>query len=161
MPLTEGRGIKYSDRPLSRPFDSFESSPYILIGMIEEQQPYLSEDITAIYTEFKIRVEELFKSSAPQAITPSELLFFEREGGKLKLSTGQIVESEVHGIGTSPHSGARYLLAFGRCREALCIAEGYEIRDGLVFPEDAHKPQPPETDKEFFAAFREALEKLR
>jgi hypothetical protein len=111
-----------------------------IIGTIEEQQPYLSEVTTAIYTEFKIRVEELFKSPAPQAITPGERMLFEREGGKLKLSTGQIVESEVHGIGTSPHVGARYLLAFGRWRQALCIAEGYEIRDGLVFPLDAHKP---------------------
>jgi hypothetical protein len=99
MPLTEGRGIKYSLPPLSRPFDSFESSPYILLGTIEEQQPYLSEDMTAIYTEFKIGVQEVFKNSALQAIAPGELLSFEREAeaaDRLCTTSGQFARNRTH-----------------------------------------------------------------
>lgn len=119
MPLTEGKIVKHVDRIITAPFFSFEKCSHVILGTIVQQQPYLSEDKTAIYTEFKVRVEEIFKNDPAQVLNAGEDILVEREGGKLKLATGQIVELPVYGNGTIPRLGGRYLFSLTPWNGAL------------------------------------------
>ncbi len=161
MPLTEGKVVKHVDRFLTAPFFSFEKCSHVILGTVIRQQPFLSEDKTAIYTEFRVRIEEVFKNDPVQAIAAGEDILIEREGGKLKLATGQIVELPVYGNGTMPRVESRYVFSLTSRNGAFAFAESYEIRDGLVFPLYFMNPHPEEVEANFLTSLHEALSKIR
>src|ERR1041385_7894285 len=109
-------GIIYVDRapfpPNARPEDvafPVTASDSIVLGSVTKVQPYLSEDETSLYSEFTVSVEEVFKDSPQLSLNPKSIIALFRMGGSLRLASGKIVRTDVHGLGDPPASGHRYV----------------------------------------------------
>lgn len=161
-PLTErgGKVIVIVDR-FGFPFLYWAKLPLIVIGWVEEEQPYLSDDGMAIYTEFKVRIEQILKNNPDQGVIQGGILPIERDGGALRMHSGQVVEYRISGNGIAPRRGSRYVLFLGMEKGAYNIIEGYEIRESLIFPIFfPTDPHVPISEGEFFKALNEALGKF-
>lgn len=116
-----------------------DSSDTILVGTITDAQAHLSNDKTAVYSEFHVQVEEVLKQDpAKSPIELTAAILIERFGGAVRFSSGTIQRYETIGQGM-PRSGERYLLFLKRLDEApsFSIITGYELGYDLkVFPLD-------------------------
>lgn len=160
-PLTEVQVTRHVDRIVPPYFYFLAKCSHALLGTVEKEQPYLSEDGSFIYTEFSVCTEQLLKNDTTQPLSPGENVVIEREGGKLRLRSGQVVEFVVDGNGISPQVGARYLFFIGKEKGAFVTPEAYEIRDGMVFPLFSFNPPAPAVESDFFKALYESLKKSR
>jgi hypothetical protein len=128
------------------------SSDAVVVGRVVRLQPYLTETGTAIYTEFTIRVEEVFKNYLDTPITMNASITADRDGGVLRLADGRILRYLVVGAGSHPTNDKRYLLFLQRTHSGqdTCILAGYELRGNSIMPlEDGY-------DRSVYAAMTEA-----
>ena len=84
-------------------------SDTILLGSVSKVQPYLSEDGTNLYTEYTVSVEDVFKDSASLFPKKDSVIALFRMGGSLRLPSGAVVRTDVHGLGDPPVAGHRYV----------------------------------------------------
>lgn len=124
----------------ARGLDAFpvDKSDTILIGSITDVQGYLSNDKTAVYSEFSIQVEEVLKQPAPKPpVEVASTISVERFGGAVRFPSGAIQRYETMGQGM-PHRDGRYLLFLKRLDDepSFSIITGYELGDVNVSPLD-------------------------
>ncbi|HKS30143.1 MAG TPA: hypothetical protein VJS44_20130 [Pyrinomonadaceae bacterium] len=123
-------------------------SSTIFIGDVIDSKAFLSNDKTGVYSEFTVRVVELFKSDDYEPLTTGNSVAIERQGGRVRTPSGHIQSYTISGQGT-PEVGKRYLFFLGyNPREASTInvtepkemsrniLTAYELREGRVFPLD-------------------------
>lgn len=112
-------------------------SDLVLIGEVTDAQAYLSNDKTAIYSEFTIRVNEVLKNTTTLTLTEGSSLSADRQGGRVRFPSGHITLQYVSGQGM-PRVGRRYALFLTHHDEerGAHILTGYELRGGRVFPID-------------------------
>jgi len=128
-------------RPNTRP-EYFQlpvaESDTIVLGSVTRVQPYLSEDGTNIYTEFTISVEEVFKDSAGLSLKRDSVVTLFRIGGSLRLASGRVVRTDVHGLGDPPAAGHRYLcfLQYDARGYWFRIEKLWELRNSVAAPVD-------------------------
>jgi hypothetical protein len=141
------------------------ASNLIIIGNITKRQPYLSDNKTAIYTEFNIQVEEVLQNNAVAPVSSNETVVADREGGAIRMANGRVLRYLVTGVGAMPEKGKRYLLflkADAAAGEDYVIICGYELKAGKVIPlEDISDRAPyinmPEA--QFLSVIKEAIAK--
>jgi hypothetical protein len=126
-----------------------DRSSVILLGEIINAEAHLSEDRTAIYSEFEVRTQTVLKNNSQRALTPDGSIEVERYGGRLRLPSGKIVISAVDHQ-DMPRVGSRYLLFLtndfpqgGRHDHDFHILMGYELKNGKVFPLDKTSSKHP------------------
>jgi hypothetical protein len=126
-----------------------DKSSVVLLGEIIDAKAYLSEDKTAVYSEFKVRLETVLKNSANQVLRVGESIAVERFGGRVRLPSGKLFIAAVDNQ-DMPRVGGKYLLFltnnFGRAEysaEDFNILMGYELRGGKVFPLDRTSSKHP------------------
>jgi hypothetical protein len=63
----------------------------IVLGTLTNIQPYLSANRTAIYTEYQLDIEEVFKPAKENLSLVQGRLIIDRHGGVLRMSDGRII----------------------------------------------------------------------
>jgi len=130
------------DWDVGLPAFPIERSSAVVIGRVTEAKAYLSEDKTAIYSEFKVQIESVLKNDDRCPIQPERALIVGREGGRVRLPSGKIVVSWINHQ-NMPAVGGKYALFLthelprgGDGGIDFYIVTAYELANGNVFPMD-------------------------
>jgi hypothetical protein len=109
-------------------------SDAIILGEILDAGAFLSNDKTGAYSEFTVNVTEVFKNNG--SLNDGRLTV-ERQGAKVELPSGRIIDVEVIGQ-RMPQVGHRYILFLNYNKETrdYFILTGYQIAGEKVFPLD-------------------------
>jgi hypothetical protein len=126
-----------------------DKSSVVLIGEIIDAKAYLSEDKTAVYSEFAVRIQAVLKNSSKQVISAGESIAAERFGGRVRLPSGKLFIAAVDNQ-DMPRVGGKYLLFLTNdfmggkhSDEDFNILMGYELKGGKVFPLDRTSSNHP------------------
>lgn len=112
-------------------------SDAIIIGNVTDRKAFLSNDKTAVYSEFTIGIEQVLKGQENALLHPQSTVAIQRRGGAVKLSSGKILRRGAI-TESMPLSDKKYLffLRYYGDSESFEIITGYEFRNGKVFPLD-------------------------
>lgn len=117
-------------------------SNVIVIGQINNARAYLSNDKTAVYSEFTICIDSVLKNNQQMPLKSGDSVAAERDGGRVRFPSGRIILSLTRGQGM-PLPGHSYVLflthdfPFRKPQEnAFHLLTGYELRNGRIFPLD-------------------------
>jgi hypothetical protein len=111
-----------------------EDSDAIIIGKIVGGRAYLSEDRTAVYSEYSVRVLDVLKNvaDAPQR---GALVSVARAGGSISFPSGktliQAAENQSHPGG--PQSRFLLFLKYSSEANLYVIRTGYELTGSRIF----------------------------
>lgn len=124
-------------------------SAAVIVGKVSHSEAFLSEDLTNIYSEFTISVDEVIKNDKKAPIKPGDSITTQRLGGRVKLFSGKVVVSQVNHQDL-PREGRSYILFLthefpigGALDDDLFILTGYEMRDNQILPLDKTVPGHP------------------
>ena len=124
-----------TDWELGLPALPVAKSAAIVIGEVSTAQAFLSEDKSAVYSEFGIRIDEVLKTETRFPVVSGSVLPVERMGGLVRFPSGKLAVSIVDKQ-DMPHIGGRYVLflvhRFSSETEDFHILTGYELRSGRV-----------------------------
>lgn len=110
------------------------TSDLIIVGSIQRRQPYLSGNITVVYTELTVNIEEILKNNATSPVYTFEPLIVDREGGAIRMPNGRIFRYLVSHLGI-PEIGKRYVLFLDREADRdHRLVVGYELTDKTIIP---------------------------
>lgn len=113
------------------------SHDVVVLGTITSAQPYLSEDGTAIYTEYSLEVEEVLKPSLNRLSLAQGRLIVDRPGGVLRRRNGQVIAMHVSGTGVARplDVGRRYLLMCWLTHDGrdISLGKAFELLDGKAY----------------------------
>lgn len=109
----------------------------VVLGTVRAVQPYLSSNRTAIYTEYELEVEEVFKSAGGQVRMFDRTVAVDRMGGVLRRRSGQIISWGFSGS-MIPHPldlHGRYVIFLREVHEGndLMLGTVFELRNGQAF----------------------------
>jgi len=125
-----------SDWLINLPALPTTQSDVVVVGRVIQGEAYLSNDKTAVYSEFTIEVEEVLKDD--RALLHSNgIIAAERPGGDVQFSSGRIEQYRVANQGM-PEVGRKYLFFLKRNDEDQYyrIVTGYKLHSEHVFPLD-------------------------
>jgi len=136
--LPDGGGIVLGGESPQFPPLPVAQSDAVIIGTIVKAQAHLTESETGIYTEFAVRIEEVFKNDGLAGVTVGGMVEADREAGAMRLRDGRVVRYETGGLGGLPHAGRRYVLFLKRVNDGrdVSIYTAYELHQGRVTPLD-------------------------
>ncbi len=120
------------------PKREFAFSPFVVIGTVLNQQTYLSEDELGLYTEWAVRLDNVWSQLDPPRLQPGTTITVNRVGGSLRIPSGQVQTSTVHGIEEPIGAQGRYLLFLRYDGEVdwYDLDKAWEIRSGRMLPVD-------------------------
>jgi len=118
-------------------------SDAVVIGSIENAKAFITDECAAVYSEFELKIENVLKNDTYNPLAVGAQITIEREGGRVRTSSGRIGISFTNGMGM-PRIGKRYLFflthRFPETAEKeetdFYIVTAYELRDGRVYPMD-------------------------
>lgn len=122
-------------------------STAIILGQITDAEAHLSNNKTTIYSEFSVRVEEMFKDTS-NSINLNNLISVNRLGGTVRFASGRISKYTIHRQGM-PQKGERYLLFLNQLEGNFIILTGYKIAENQVSPLDGEDSRDPRSDLPF------------
>lgn len=127
-----------------------EQSDLVVVGEITNAEAFLSGDKTNVYSEFTLRVEEIFKNNSQVQIPSGSSIVAERQIGAVRFPSGRIQRYKTHRQG-APQTGKRYVLFLKRDNQApdFSILTGYELRAGRVIPLDGEDVKDQRADLPF------------
>ena len=119
-------------------------SSTVLLGTITAAKAYLSNDLTGIYSEFSLQIEEVFKDSVQSSLAAGCTVEVTREGGRVRFPSGHVHLYKISQL-EMPRVGAKYLffLTDGNADQGFQILTAYELRAGKIIPLD--KLRQPQT----------------
>ena len=110
-------------------------STLIALGEVVDSQAYLSDDKTGVYSEFSLRIEEVFKDDPLKPSFPGSLVVGERFGGRVRFPSGRVTFYGNREQGM-PRQGRRYVFFFERSDQQYSILTAYELLAGRIYPLD-------------------------
>lgn len=110
-------------------------SAIIALGEVVDAQAYLSDDKTGVYSEFSVRIEEVFKDDSLKPMFPGSLVVGERYGGRVRFPSGRVTFYGNREQGM-PRQGCRYVFFLERNNQQYSILTAYELLSGRVYPLD-------------------------
>ncbi len=115
-------------------------SDVVVLGKVVDGNAYLTKDKAGVYSEFKVRIQRVFKNSASAPIKPKNFLITEREGGVVRFASGRLLKFFIYGQNL-PEKGKRYVLFLKQNKEDqdYHILTAYELRSRQVYPLDEYK----------------------
>ena len=120
-----------------------EQSQVIVLGTVVGAHAYMSDNKQAVYSEFTIEIEKIFKNETGKHAGVNNTIFAERQGGIVRFPTGFEKWVFIEGQGM-PALKKRYLffLSYDSVglepqKSDLSILTAYEISDGRLFPLDS------------------------
>ena len=111
-------------------------SDVVLVGTVNNAEAYLSNDRTAIYSEFDTQIDEVLKNGT-LSLPIGTIATIERFGGAVRFRSGSVLTYETAGQGM-PLIGRKYLFFLKRISgdTQFRIVTGYEICGSTVSPLD-------------------------
>lgn len=105
-----------------------EKSDVIVVGDVIAGEAHLSADKQNVFSEFTIRVRQVYKTTALAVSAADELIIVERVGGFVRYPNGQTVLYRGAGVGM-PRVGGECLLFLNLIprSDAYTILSGYEL----------------------------------
>jgi hypothetical protein len=118
-----------------------EDSDLIVVGKVLDLTTHLANDKGSVYSEFKVKVDQILKNGVAVEIKPSEVITVDREGGLVRYPNGQFVLYE-DSVEKLPEAGREYLLFLkgDRISENYQILTGYELKESSTIPLDRGRP---------------------
>lgn len=118
-------------------------SDLVVIGEVTGVEAHVSDDRTAVYSEYTIQVTEVLKNTSSAPLSEGSLLTADRQGGRVRFPSGRTTVLYIPGQ-RMPRVGRRYALFLTRDEQeqSLHILTGYELRGGRVFPIDNPAEHP-------------------
>jgi len=117
-------------------------SSAIVIGTVTKSEAHLTEDKTAIYSEFTASIEMVVKNDSESPIDIRRPITVERNGGRVRMPSGKIIVSWTSHQNL-PQVGTRYVLFLthdfetkGDTGKDFYLLTGYAIQGGRMFPLD-------------------------
>jgi len=131
----EWSGIILESEPPALPFETHA----IVVGSIQWRQPFVSDNLSCVYTELTVHIEEILKNNSAAPIYAFQPLIVDRQGGAIRMPNGRIYRYLVGGLGM-PEVGKRYVLFLQYEGEGdYKLVSGYELTDSTIIPlEDFH-----------------------
>lgn len=121
--------------PRSHSQNSVSASDYdtLVIGTITAGQGFLSSDKRNIYSEFKVILQEVVKTTA-EPLTIGQSIDVERQGGTIRLRSGKILRRGVLAE-SMPEIGKRYvlLLQYVADTDSFILKTGYQLEGQHVY----------------------------
>jgi len=129
-------GAVTDESPSEQPLPTHISDA-VVIGNVTDAKAYLSEDKTAVYSEFTIQVWEVLKNSQASPLGVGTGVAVLRPGGGVRFPSGKVKKFLVAGRGI-PRTGGRYafFLKYDDLAQAYYIVTAYELLGGKVSPLD-------------------------
>ncbi|HJQ33285.1 MAG TPA: hypothetical protein VJ866_13945 [Pyrinomonadaceae bacterium] len=129
--------VRMSSDPRVPPSDMpVDASDLVVEGRVLSAEAFLSDDKSAVYSEFTIRVSRGLKSAPELTTAAGDTVIAERLGGRVRYPSGKIVRYRVAGEG-SPTKGGEYLFFLKRAAEGnYAIVTAYGMRGNTVFALD-------------------------
>ena len=120
-----------------------QQSDFIIIGTVIDSRAFVTNDKTAIYSEFDIKVEQIIKKVF-QSNSPDTLITVERVGGYVRFPSGMKQKRGELGHNL-PQKNKTYIffLKLNTDGEDFLILTGYEIQGQQVYPLDGLKRPNP------------------
>ena len=126
-----------------------DKSSVVLVGEIIDSKAYLSEDKTAVYSEFEVRIQAVLKNNSNQNLKAGESVAVERFGGRVRLPSGKLFIAAVDNQ-DMPRARGKYVLFLindfiggKHSDDDFNILMGYELKGGKVFPLDRTSSNHP------------------
>jgi hypothetical protein len=114
----------------------FEKSDLVALVSVLRAEAHMSEDKSSVYSEFDVRVLEIFKPLESK-LSAGQDLTIERDGGIVKYPNGQQIRYRITNAGM-PKAGGRYVMFLNRIPDSdvYRILTGYELDLKGVHPLD-------------------------
>lgn len=145
-----------------------EQSNAIILGKVSARRAVLMDDKLGIYSEFSIRISEVFKDDL-KGLFVDQVIAASRPGGAIRFPSGKLQQYTIFGQGY-PQQDKVYVFFLKRDEEGYySILTGYETDGSVVQPLDGKRNLPKnEPDLQFgiyrdvsLESFRSALRKAR
>ena len=145
-------------------FDPFPAadSAAIVLGTVIGARGFIRNDRTFVYSDYRIRVDEILKQDQAANIAAGTTIVASRIGATVRFPSGHIRRYFISGHGM-PKVGAQYLLFLLRPDLShpeywICTGAAYELSDGKGFPLDDYQPSLEGIDvTELLARARKAI----
>jgi hypothetical protein len=112
----------------------FGGSDAVVTGTITAGQAYLSNDKQNIYSEFKLKLQEIVKAPNHSFVRAGDSIDIQRKGGAIRLPSGKVL---VKGMleDSMPQVGKRYLLflKYDPNTEDYGVLTGYQLEGDEVY----------------------------
>lgn len=137
-------------------------SDVIVVGVVGSSTAALDETGDRVVSRFNIHVEAVLKNTTACRIAPEDAIDVWREGGAVRLPSGQLLRYDVEET-ELPVAGGRYALLLESDEDgALGILRPFELRDGSVValdgpPRSALPESLPTDEPGFLHALRDAI----
>ena len=136
-PSTDTVRVDYTDPNL--PALPVAQSNAVVMAEVCDAQAYLSNDKTGVYSEFTVRIKQVFKNNSSTPLSVNDLINVEREGGRVRFSSGRIHTYLIGDEGV-PAVGKEYVFflkdnILDQDRQ-FHIVTGYELNADKVSPLD-------------------------
>jgi len=136
--------VSFTDWEADLPAFPAARSQAVVIGRVKTAQAHLSSDKAAVYSEFKVQVDEVLKTDVVESPPVSSLITVTRGSGRVRFPSGHVTVKHIAGQGM-PLAGRQYVFFLERDAEedAFHILTGYELRGDRVFTLDfPHEGHP-------------------
>ena len=131
----EAESITTADGFFNFPALPVQESDVVVSGVVVESTAHLSDNKKGVFSEFKIAVQSVFKTTNKE-IFEGSLVTADRIGGYVKYPNGQTVLCRIIGL-NMPHIGSRYLFFIAtKKRPDYTILTAYELTSAGVYPLD-------------------------
>lgn len=129
--------ITYSFSSKIRPAFPISASKLIVIGKIIDAKAYLSNDKTAVYSDFTLKIEQVLKQNSELSVVNMNEVALLRQGGGIRFPSGKVYYRTFGGYAL-PEVGERYLMFLNEDKETKSFVElaGYKFKSGKVLPLD-------------------------
>jgi hypothetical protein len=113
-------------------------SKLIVIAEIVEGKAYLSNDKTAVYSEFTLKIEEVLKQGSDLYVAKNGNLAILRRAGGIRFPSGKVYYRTFEDYYALPEVGGRYLMFLYEDKATKSFVElaGYKFQSGEVLPLD-------------------------
>ena len=146
---------------LRMPALPIDESNAVILGKVADRRAVLMDDRFGIYSEFSIKISEIFKDDL-RGFFIDQVITTSRPGGAVRFPSGKIQKYTISGQGY-PQQDKVYLLFLKRDELGdYSILTGYELTGSVVQPLDGKRNLPKnERDTQFGIYRGVSLESLR
>src|SRR6266850_1999355 len=120
----------------------FDASDAVVVGTVTAGQAYLSNDRRNIYSEFKLKLQEIIKTPSTPYLRVGDSIDIERKGGAVRLRSGKVLTRSAL-ADSMPQIGKRYLffLKYNQDTEDYGVLTGYQLEGNEVYRLDDLNPR--------------------
>jgi hypothetical protein len=112
----------------------FNASDAVVVGTVTAGQSYFSNDKRDIYSEFKVKLQEIIQNSDIVYLRANDSINIQRKGGAIRLPSSKVLTRAVR-ADSMPQIASRYLffLKYDQSREDYAVLNGYQLAGNEVY----------------------------